>query len=150
MGTTRQVQSTEVPKPLPQKPPALMRGCSRRWKQTVDSADKGADEIEHRTPPNHSSFQLLGPKDTLRAPRTARALEALEKSEISNGANGSQFTMGDTIEKVISEVITYISRLERAAKIPPPPTKYHNDPAQVQKVDTITTTVAQLERRFYL
>lgn len=47
---------------------------------------------------------------------------------------------------MITTLVTRIRKLERAARHTPPPAHFHNEPALVEKVASLTTKVADLQK----
>ncbi|KAL0630652.1 hypothetical protein Q9L58_010499 [Maublancomyces gigas] len=96
------------------------------------------------TPPNKASVHF---EDIEVTPRPIpRALEVVNDFEIREGGE-SELEM-DPTALLLKTILKRIMALEKRSKTPPPPTKYHNDPALVEKLATLTTKVAELERKF--
>ncbi|KAL0630542.1 hypothetical protein Q9L58_010611 [Maublancomyces gigas] len=75
-----------------------------------------------------------------------RATEVLDDFEMSEAESTTEM---DPMAQLLQTVLKRIIALDRREKTPPTPTKYHNDPALVEKVATLTTKVAELERLIF-
>ncbi|KAL0630519.1 hypothetical protein Q9L58_010634, partial [Maublancomyces gigas] len=96
------------------------------------------------TPPNKPSVHF---QDTEATPKPIpHASEPTYDSEMSEAEFETVAEM--SIAEVVTHLFNRIKKLERATKTPPPPTKYHNNPALVEKLAILTTKVAELERKF--
>ncbi|KAL0630331.1 hypothetical protein Q9L58_010822, partial [Maublancomyces gigas] len=94
------------------------------------------------TPPSKPSVHFTDPEATPKP--IPRASEPTYDSEMSEAEFETVAEM--SIAEVVTHLFNRIKKLERASKIPPPPTKYHNDPALVEKLAILTTKVAELEK----
>ncbi|KAL0630640.1 hypothetical protein Q9L58_010511 [Maublancomyces gigas] len=93
-------------------------------------------------PPSESDYEET-PRPIPRAP------EVLDDSEMSEGGEESELEL-DPTALLLKTILNRIMTLEKRSKTPPSPTKYRNDPALVEKVATLTTKVAELERTMSL
>lgn len=83
---------------------------------------------------------------TVRVSCNEWAHEALHDSGMNEEWGVSKVDMDVTRQEVIGKLLHSNLWLEKAAKIPPPPTTCRNIPAFVEKVANVTTKVAKLKK----
>ncbi|KAL0630294.1 hypothetical protein Q9L58_010859, partial [Maublancomyces gigas] len=107
------------------------------WEASAGSPAEGPS-----TPPNDPSVHFQNTEATPKP--IPRASEPIYDSEMSEAEVERVTEM--TLPELITHLFVRIRKLDRTSRIPPPPTKYHNDPALVEKLAILTTKVAELEK----